>query len=75
MRGVSWRVLAVRARSQWWVGYMLGANENYLTKGPGSLDPRYEGSHPGSPCCFRTGSNPCCGSAALPCSQQAARKT
>ena len=30
-------------RSQWWVGYILGANANYLSKGPGFLDPRYAG--------------------------------
>ena len=37
------------ARSQWWVGYMLNPNENYLNKGPGFLDPRWDGSHPGYP--------------------------
>ena len=36
------------ARSQWWVGNMLGPNENYLNKGPGFLDPRWDGLHPGS---------------------------
>ena len=32
------------ARIQWWVGYILGANANYLSKGPGFLDPRYAGT-------------------------------
>lgn len=44
------------ARSQWWVGYLLGANANYLTKGPGFLDPRWGGPLPASP---RACSSPC----------------
>ena len=37
------------ARSQWWVGYLLGANANYLSKGPGFLDPRWGGPRPPPP--------------------------
>ena len=32
------------ARSLWFVAYLLGANQNYLSKGPGFLDPRWSGA-------------------------------
>ena len=30
--------------SQWYTAYLLGANANYLSKGPGFLDPRWAGA-------------------------------